>query len=900
MSKIEQVNNGDSGAVSRAKINNAAIQLPVLTLPVSIGENDKLTVSNVDLNSGVIFEPDWINDAFNFQGIPDPTDITDTTKTFFVAVVTDSDFAPYIVATTTARQFNIRHPGLVTLWWNGESWITANSEIVDINTELKSTTVAASNTPGPGSDNLILLGGNGGDVETQSGTSIFNVSSSSGFLFEANDGGASPGGLSLNLGESNDTGSNGGSVSITTGFGGAAGGSYFVALGNGLDAGSDGGSFDFTAGTGENSGGGFVVSTGISNTNQQFDGWTEYYTSVFRAYSIRTFNVMFEANDEVGLISKGFVVNSSMSTHLQSGMDVSINADPTKFDVAPGVYYVIDSYTDPAKPKTTRVEYAGSVANTVDNLATQDVTSLGMNAAGAIVQESTTIDGEELRDLAAIGSLVHQSRVQIDNTNRFTGTPTSDLGASIADAVTAITGGGSVNKSGSIKITPNGANLFVNRTAGTLFRIGVSPDTHKNQNEMFSPPATGGAAPSVNTTWLRVWSTVDGDGFKFQPSQTSIIPGEYDDGTATQADALPQGSVASNRYAIHHFYYEPSSDIMVLQLGVDTYSSISDAEGAAANELKGMELPALNGVLLIGHYIVKGNTTELDDPAVAKILDGPTFRGASGSGGGATSTTTWQRAIENSTQPQAEMTDALGALQIKSALTLDASNVLEILNNAGSAKASISGDGGAKITTHSRINDFTDNTKQIAFDASQITTGNTHTITVPDRDLDLRAPAFDSLTVDGAADSSFSARVGIGTATPSRRLQTEATQQIIAHFLSVSGSDGRVSISNSTTTDDTQVSIAALGDNLRLYAGGSVGLSIDSNQNIGVGTTLPSTKMHVEGPIKCKSYTVATVPSASSSGDGSRIYVTDLAGGAGGAESDGTNWRDYAKQIIST
>ena len=67
--------------------------------------------------------------------------------------------------------------------------------------------------------------------------------------------------------------------------------------------------------------------------------------------------------------------------------------------------------------------------------------------------------------------------------------------------------------------------------------------------------------------------------------------------------------------------------------------------------------------------------------------------------------------------------------------------------------------------------------------------------------------------------------------------------------------------------------------------------SIDDNGDVGIGTTTPSTKLHVDGPVRSKSYTVITVPSASTSGAGSMIYVTDETGGATPAWSDGTNWR---------
>lgn len=52
------------------------------------------------------------------------------------------------------------------------------------------------------------------------------------------------------------------------------------------------------------------------------------------------------------------------------------------------------------------------------------------------------------------------------------------------------------------------------------------------------------------------------------------------------------------------------------------------------------------------------------------------------------------------------------------------------------------------------------------------------------------------------------------------------------------------------------------------------------------------------GSIRAASYTVATLPSASTHGAGANIYVSNEVGGATMAFSDGTNWRRYADRAI--
>lgn len=60
--------------------------------------------------------------------------------------------------------------------------------------------------------------------------------------------------------------------------------------------------------------------------------------------------------------------------------------------------------------------------------------------------------------------------------------------------------------------------------------------------------------------------------------------------------------------------------------------------------------------------------------------------------------------------------------------------------------------------------------------------------------------------------------------------------------------------------------------------------------NFGVGTSTPSTTLHVNGPARVGTFTVATRPSAATVGAGAIIYVSDGAAGAKFQGSDGTTW----------
>ena len=89
----------------------------------------------------------------------------------------------------------------------------------------------------------------------------------------------------------------------------------------------------------------------------------------------------------------------------------------------------------------------------------------------------------------------------------------------------------------------------------------------------------------------------------------------------------------------------------------------------------------------------------------------------------------------------------------------------------------------------------------------------------------------------------------------------------------------------------------------RVQADGSSGnpslaMVIKNDGDVGIGVSSPSTKLQVDGPVRMGQYTVSTLPSASSSGAGSMVFVSDDEGGAVMAFSDGTNWRRVTDRAI--
>lgn len=80
--------------------------------------------------------------------------------------------------------------------------------------------------------------------------------------------------------------------------------------------------------------------------------------------------------------------------------------------------------------------------------------------------------------------------------------------------------------------------------------------------------------------------------------------------------------------------------------------------------------------------------------------------------------------------------------------------------------------------------------------------------------------------------------------------------------------------------------------------GRSERLRITSSGKVGIGTSAPSTALHVNGELRVGSYLVAGLPAAATSGAGALVFVSNESGGAVLAFSDGAAWRRVTDRVI--
>jgi hypothetical protein len=167
----------------------------------------------------------------------------------------------------------------------------------------------------------------------------------------------------------------------------------------------------------------------------------------------------------------------------------------------------------------------------------------------------------------------------------------------------------------------------------------------------------------------------------------------------------------------------------------------------------------------------------------------------------------------------------------------------------------------------------------------------------------LTSTGIDDNATGNAITISASNLVGYGTSNPRSRLEIagsysdgptlgSTTGMGTAYYRASDPGYGLqfgVSATGYSWIQEGRIDTAAVAYGLMLQPAGG---------KVGIRKTAATCELDVNGAIRCGSYTVGTVPSASSVGAGTMIYVTNEAGGATPAFSDGTNWRRASDRAI--
>jgi hypothetical protein len=386
---------------------------------------------------------------------------------------------------------------------------------------------------------------------------------------------------------------------------------------------------------------------------------------------------------------KPLLANVTCTGYL-TGCVVSANADPTKFNVSSGILIFTDNFTDPSNPTVIKVNFNGATGISVANANGNN--GIGINSSGSVVQIAGASTSEQRRDIVLVGGVTTSSGIVISVSN---GKPRAfDIAGTTVDLILSL---GVLNISGN-DYSANGANLKINRSAGSAFAFGNDTNIKDPNNKI----STQALASQFFTVYR------DGSGGAVVSTFTDTIETtKYDDGTGTLA------TLGNNKWGIRWLTYIPVANLTRVAYGQKEYASLESAIAGINTENPILTASNITSAAtqVRGALVFKKGATNLSDPTQAEFRNGGLFGIITSSGGTALGLQNLQGVYDTSVSPEL-LTDATrGALTVKRGSASDTDNIYEGQNGAGTVTFSITGEGvgkhsGLKLNTATKTTTY--------------------------------------------------------------------------------------------------------------------------------------------------------------------------------------------------
>lgn len=326
------------------------------------------------------------------------------------------------------------------------------------------------------------------------------------------------------------------------------------------------------------------------------------------------------------------------STGVISGCALSIGSPTSTFTIASGLLLFMD-YTDPASPEQVQLVFDGASNVTIPGIGSSIATYVGVDSSGTIIQSANPFTNTQRRTIAAVGVVIHSNLTVVNAVNDKAATVRSGVNQ-LQDLMEAI---GPMNLDGNV-FGPDGANLSMNKSAGTLFKFGANFQTNPLDPHVVSI----GATTSLTFRYRLSTGTEGSDVTLIDPLQYESSPGTL----STVPLLLTPFSV--QRITIFQ------TGLVRVQYGQAVYGSMSAAEDAIQTDPFTTETNIAQNGVTRAYLVVHRSCTNLNTATQAKFIPIGKF-GAPASGGAAITAAAIIAALGYTPQPEDATLTALAA-----------------------------------------------------------------------------------------------------------------------------------------------------------------------------------------------------------------------------------------------
>lgn len=303
-----------------------------------------------------------------------------------------------------------------------------------------------------------------------------------------------------------------------------------------------------------------------------------------------------------------FNPNLFASTGMISGGVMTFGTGANQFNISAGVGIIADYVTTPASPSITRVNIPAQTITITGTPATRTTNWWIADATGSVTAQAT-----EPTDIQRRTGLVLGVTGSVLSTGALFNVQTIQvvLNQSVNQLYDLLNALGPFSVSGNI-ITANGANLSLNKSAGTVFDASFASGSAPNDPHIMSSPA------ETPLTFRYATQASGSQGTLV----TTLDPSHYDlNGTVT---LNPQGNATATIQRVFLFGTGVATAQVAIQYGTVIYNNLAAAQSAVANGTGVGNFPVnpdFNGIgILIGWICMVKNATDLTNTAQASII----------------------------------------------------------------------------------------------------------------------------------------------------------------------------------------------------------------------------------------------------------------------------------------